>query len=61
MEDLFTALALVFVIEGVLYALFPTKMRQLIVRMLDFPDKSLRNSGLIAICVGVALVWLIRG
>ncbi|MDC1427649.1 DUF2065 domain-containing protein [Rhodospirillaceae bacterium] len=61
MEDLFTALALVFVIEGVLYALFPTKMRQLIVKMVDVPDKSLRNSGLIATAIGVALVWLIRG
>ena len=61
LEDLFTALALVFVIEGVLYALFPTKMRQLIVKMVDVPDKSLRNSGLIATAIGVALVWLIRG
>jgi uncharacterized protein YjeT (DUF2065 family) len=36
-------------------------MRQLIVKMVDVPDKSLRNSGLIATAIGVALVWLIRG
>jgi hypothetical protein len=61
LEDLFTALALVFVIEGILYALFPTKMRQLVAKMVDVPDKSLRNVGLIATAIGVVLVWLIRG
>jgi hypothetical protein len=61
LEDLFTALALVFVIEGILYALFPTKMRQLVAKIVDVPDKSLRNVGLIATAIGVALVWLIRG
>ncbi|MAR87618.1 MAG: hypothetical protein CMM17_04895 [Rhodospirillaceae bacterium] len=60
MKDLFTALALVLVIEGVLYALFPSKMRYLISKMTEVQDTSLRTSGILAILVGVACVWVIR-
>ncbi|MFL2920731.1 MAG: DUF2065 domain-containing protein [Thalassobaculaceae bacterium] len=60
MKDLFTALALVLVIEGVLYALFPSKMRYLISKMTEVQDTSLRTSGILAIFVGVACVWVIR-
>jgi uncharacterized protein YjeT (DUF2065 family) len=60
LKDLLTALALVLVIEGALYALFPSKMRDLIVSMGEMPDTLLRKSGLIAAVLGVAGVWLIR-
>ena len=60
MKDLFTALALVLVIEGVLYALFPSKMQYLISKMTEVQDTSLRTSGILAILVGVACVWVIR-
>ena len=61
MKDLLTALALVLVIEGALYALFPSKMRDLVVSMGKMPDTLLRKSGLIAAVLGVTGVWLIRG
>ena len=61
MEELFTALALVLVIEGVLYALFPSKMRYLISKMIEVQDISLRTSGILAVLVGFAFVWLVRG
>ncbi len=61
MTDLFTAVALAFVIEGVLYALFPGPMRQMVARMLEMPDAVVRRSGLIAAALGVLVVWLIRG
>ena len=61
MKDLLTALALVLVIEGALYALFPIRMRELIVAMMDFPDTVVRRLGLAAAVLGVFLVWLIRG
>ena len=60
MKELFTALALVLVIEGVLYALFPSKMRYLIAKMAEVEDTSLRASGILAILVGIACVWVIR-
>ena len=61
MKDLLTALALVLVIEGALYALFPLRMRELIVAMMDVPDTVVRRLGLAAAGLGVFLVWLIRG
>ena len=60
MKDLLTALALVFVIEGVLYALFPTRMREMVAQLLALPDQVIRTTGLAAAVIGVAVVWLIR-
>ncbi|HEX3498400.1 MAG TPA: DUF2065 domain-containing protein [Stellaceae bacterium] len=60
MKDLGTALALVLVIEGALYALFPEGMRRVVVQMLTVPAPILRTVGLAATCIGVIFVWLIR-
>ncbi|HEX6441123.1 MAG TPA: DUF2065 domain-containing protein [Stellaceae bacterium] len=60
MRDLWTALALVLVIEGVLYALFPEGMKRIAARALTVPPQALRAAGLVAACLGVALVWLLR-
>ena len=61
MKDLFTALALILVIEGVLYALFPEGMKRLIAVALDISPATLRRAGLVSAAVGVVLVWLLRG
>jgi len=61
MRDLLTALALVLVIEGVLYAAFPAAMKRAIVAALAVPETTLRAAGLVAAVVGVAVVWAIRG
>ncbi|HEX3881425.1 MAG TPA: DUF2065 domain-containing protein [Stellaceae bacterium] len=60
MRDLGTALALVLVIEGVLYALVPDGMRRVAVRTATVPAQTLRVAGLAAACIGVMLVWLLR-
>ncbi len=61
MTDLLTALALVLVIEGALYALFPLTMKRLVATVLEMPDGPLRIGGVIAAAVGVGCVWLLRG
>lgn len=61
MQDLLTALALVLVIEGVLYAAFPDAMRRAIVAALELPEGTLRAAGLVAAIVGLFGVWLLRG
>jgi uncharacterized protein len=61
MSDLGAALALVFVIEGVLYALFPTAMRRMVVQVALLPTGTLRFTGLSVAVLGVGAVWLIRG
>ena len=60
MRDLWTALALVLVIEGALYALFPEGMKRAAERAIAVPPHALRMAGLAAACVGVGLVWLVR-
>jgi uncharacterized protein YjeT (DUF2065 family) len=60
MKDLATALALVLVIEGVLYSLFPDGMKRLVAQAMVLPAAALRATGLAAVCLGVAAVWLIR-
>lgn len=59
--DLITVFALVLVFEGVVYALFPSQMKNFMERMMEMPNASLRNSGLVAAVAGVILVWLTRG
>ena len=60
MKDFLTALALVLVIEGMLYAAFPEGMRRAATRAAAVPPPALRLAGLAAAGVGVVLVWLIR-
>jgi uncharacterized protein len=60
MQDLWTALALVLVIEGVLYALFPQPMKRAMLAVLTQPEPTLRLVGLAAVLLGVAFVWVIR-
>ena len=61
MSDLIVGLAMVFVIEGMLYALFPARMRIMVQQMVNMPDSMLRNVGLASLGVGVFVVWLVRG
>ncbi len=60
MTDLFTALALVLVIEGLFLALFPHRLRQIVVMMEQMSPEALRLGGLAAAALGVLLVWLLR-
>ena len=60
MKDFWTALALILVIEGIVYALFPELMKRLALRTTRTPMQPLRIGGLIAAIIGVALVWALR-
>ena len=61
MTDLVTALALVLVIEGLMYALFPDHLKRMMVTIMSVPASTLRVAGLTAAIVGVGIVWLLRG
>ena len=55
-----TAIGLIFIIEGGLYALFPEAMRRSIKRVLAQPSGRLRSVGMGAALVGLLLVWLVN-
>jgi uncharacterized protein YjeT (DUF2065 family) len=61
MTDLLTALALVLVLEGTLWAAAPDGMKRAVVLALGMTNQKLRLGGLIAAALGVFLVWLLRG
>jgi uncharacterized protein YjeT (DUF2065 family) len=60
MRDFATAIALILVIEGILYALLPEAMKRLAVRATAATAQSLRIAGLVAACLGLVLVWTLR-
>jgi uncharacterized protein YjeT (DUF2065 family) len=60
MRDFLTALALILVIEGIVYALAPDAMKRLAVRATRTPAQQLRLGGLVAAFVGVIIVWALR-
>ena len=57
-DELITAIALILVIEGGLYALFPEGMRKMAMQVEKVSPSSLRSAGLLAATVGVGIVWL---
>lgn len=59
--DLLMALGLVLVIEGLLYALVPAKLRAMMASMQKLSDDQMRIGGVMAMALGVAVVWLVRG
>jgi uncharacterized protein YjeT (DUF2065 family) len=61
MIDLATAVALVLVLEGLLWAVLPGAMKRAVAMALALADEKLRFGGLVAVAVGVVLVWLVRG
>jgi uncharacterized protein len=61
MTDLATALALVLVLEGLLWAVSPASMKRAAALALALANEQLRVGGLAAVAAGVLLVWLLRG
>jgi uncharacterized protein len=58
--SLFVALGLLFVFEGLFYALMPSKMKAAIASVLTQRDDQLRVFGTVAVALGVAIVWLAK-
>lgn len=60
MSDFIAALGLVLVIEGLVYAVFPSAVISMLEAIKDWNPSSLRMGGVMAIAVGVFVVWLAR-
>ena len=61
MSDFATAIALVLVLEGVIWALMPDSMKRAAMMALTLENHQLRAGGLMAAALGVFLIWLMRG
>ena len=61
MNDLIVALGLFLFIEGILYALFPSKMKNMLEKLKMINDKQLRSGGIIFALIGFFIIWFIKG
>jgi uncharacterized protein YjeT (DUF2065 family) len=60
MRDFLSALALVFVIEGILPFLNPPGFRRTLMTAAGLDDAVLRRLGLVAMLVGALMLYLVR-
>ena len=61
MSDLLVAVGVVLVFEGLLWAAVPQLGMRLLAMAAQAPEQSLRITGAIAVIIGLAIVWAIRG
>ena len=57
MRELIIAFGLFLFIEGILYAIFPSKMKNMIMKLKDANDNQLRTGGLIFTVIGFFIIW----
>ena len=60
MRELVIAFGLFLFIEGILYALFPAKMRSILKRLELVKDSQLRSGGLIFAVIGFIIIYFIK-
>ncbi|TNB46644.1 DUF2065 domain-containing protein [Martelella lutilitoris] len=60
-QDILIGFAFYLIIEGLVYALAPSLLIAMARLLPTVPEGALRVTGLIAVTLGVGLVWLIRG
>ena len=60
MRELVIAFGLFLFIEGILYALFPSKMKNMLKKMNSIKDSQLRSGGMIFAVIGFLIIWFIK-
>ena len=60
MKELIIAFGLFLFIEGILYALFPSKMKSMLLKLSDVTNSQLRTGGLIFSVIGFIVIWYIK-
>ena len=60
MRELIIAFGLFLFIEGILYAIFPSKMKNMIMKLKEATDSQLRAGGLIFAVIGFFIIWYLK-
>ena len=60
MRELVIAFGLFLFIEGILYALFPAKMKSMLKKLELVKDSQLRSGGLIFALIGFVIIYFIK-
>ena len=60
MKELIIAFGLFLFIEGILYAIFPSKMRSMLKKLELIKDSQLRSGGLIFAVIGFLIIYYMK-
>ena len=60
MNELIIAFGLFLFIEGILYALFPSKMKSMIQKLNKVNDSQLRTGGFVFAIIGFIIIWYLK-
>ena len=60
MKELIIAFGLFLFIEGILYAIFPAKMKNMLKKLEMIKDSQLRTGGLVFALIGFIIIWYIK-
>ena len=60
MRELIIAFGLFLFIEGILYAIFPSKMKNMIMKLNEATDNQLRTGGLVFAMIGFFIIWYLK-
>ncbi|ARJ49313.1 DUF2065 domain-containing protein [Candidatus Pelagibacter sp. RS40] len=60
MKELIIAFGLFLFIEGILYALFPSKMKNMLSKLNEVNDSQLRTGGLVFAVIGFLIIWYLK-
>ena len=60
MRELIIAFGLFLFIEGILYAIFPSKMKNMIMKLKEATDNQLRTGGLVFAIIGFFIIWYLK-
>jgi len=61
MKELIIAFGLFLFIEGILYALFPSKMKSMLQKLNEVNDNQLRIGGFLFAIIGFIIIWYLKG
>ena len=60
MNDLITAFGLLLFIEGLFFAMFPTRIKNMVKVIEKIPETKLRSLGIFFLLLGFLIVWYIK-
>ena len=60
MKDLISALGLLFFIEGLFFAIFPTRIKNMLKVIEKVPETKLRSMGIFFLILGFLIIWYIK-